>query len=128
MTEPVWLNLKAIVAAHDAQLAAHGGLAGVRDFNLLESALAKPQMAFAYETPKPDICHLAALYMMGISRNHPFNDANKRTAWLAGRAFLRLNGHDIAFDKSEPLLLMPQIAQGALDAAAVADWLRLRLT
>lgn len=124
MQEPIWLGAKVVLALHDSQLAAHGGLAGVRDINLLESALAKPQMAWSYETPPPDLFQLAALYTTGIARNHPFHDANKRSAWVAGQTFLYLNEVEIVFEKGDALLLMLKVAQGDVDAAGLADWMR----
>jgi death-on-curing protein len=127
MTEPQWMETKAVLALHDAQLAAHGGLAGIRDPNLLESALAKPQQAWAYEEPQPDMARLAALYVTGIARNHPFNDANKRSAWVTGRAFLYLNKLDVEFNKTAAVLIMVEVAEGGMDAEALAAWLRERL-
>jgi death-on-curing protein len=127
MPEPKWMETKAVLALHDTQLATHGGLAGVRDMNLLESALAKPQQAWAYEEPQPDMARLAALYVTGIARNHPFNDANKRSAWVTGRAFLYLNGWDVEFNKTTAVLMMVEVAEGGVDAEALADWLRERL-
>jgi death-on-curing protein len=127
MHEPTWLELKVVLAAHDAQLAAHGGLGGVRDMNLLESALAKPKQAWNYEEPQPDLSRLAALYMTGIARNHPFNDANKRTAMLSGYGFLRLNGQDVAAERTAEVLLMVEVAEGGMDAEALAAWLRERM-
>jgi death on curing protein len=124
MDEPLWLSAKVVLALHDSQLAAHGGLAGVRDINLLESALAKPQMAWSYEAPAPDIYQLAALYTTGIARNHPFHDANKRSAWVTGQTFLYLNGHELVFEKGEALLLMLNVAQGETDTVALAAWMR----
>lgn len=122
--EPRWLGAKAILALHDTQLHTHGGLAGVRDMGLLESASGKANMAWGLEDPQPDFYHLAALYVVGIARNHPFNDANKRTAWVAGQAFLYLNGIEIIFNPIEAVLLMVRVAEGSVDVAELAAWLR----
>ncbi len=75
---------------HSKALARHGGVDGVRDAGLLESALARPLNRAAYG--EPVVVELAALYALGIARNHPFIDGNKRTAYLALEVFLSLNG------------------------------------
>jgi death-on-curing protein len=127
MREPIWLDAEVILVAHDQLIMEHGGFAGVRDRGLLESALAKPQQAWAYEDPQPDVFALAALHATGIGRNHPFNDANKRTATLAMLLFLKENGTrlNLSPDKRAELVnIMVDIAQGTLDATQLAAWLR----
>jgi len=86
----VWLSRQFILAIHDEQLAEHGGALGVRDDGLLDSALARPLNRAGYG--EPDMAELAALYAIAISRNHPFVDGNKRTAFAALATFLALNG------------------------------------
>lgn len=76
------------VIAHDLELAAHGGSAGIRDSGLLESALARPRNLLAYADSAPSLTALAAAYAFGISSNHPFVDGNKRAALLVSFAFL----------------------------------------
>ena len=90
MSRWIWLNKAVVIAVHEVQLAEHGGGAGVRDQNLLESALARPENLAAYG--EPDAIDLAAAYGFGISRNHAFIDGNKRTGFVAAVMFLRLNG------------------------------------
>ncbi len=80
------------------ELAETGEQHFVRDFGLLESALARPQNAFAYG--EEDIVVLAVALMAGISRAHAFEQGNKRTAFAAMRLFLRANGYDTVFDDS----------------------------
>ena len=94
MSEPTWINLRVIQAFHDRQINEHGGLPGLRDEGLLLSALSRPENAFHNSDPKPDVAELAAAYGFGVAKNHPFNDANKRTALIAMRLFLKLNGYD----------------------------------
>ena len=86
----VWLSLKIVLAIHDEQLAEHGGATGLRDAGLLESALARPLNHASYADP--EVAELAALYALGIVRNHPFVDGNKRTGYVARETFLELNG------------------------------------
>lgn len=125
MIEPKFLSAAIAYAAHDRQLAEHGGLAGVKDAGLLESALARPVNKHAYGEDDP--CALAAAYAFGIAPNHPFNDGNKRTAWVIARLFLKLNGVQIAFDKAEAIRMVLALAAGSLEEDAVADWFRARI-
>lgn len=125
MIEPKFLSAAIAYAVHDRQLAEHGGLAGIKDAGLLESALARPVNKHAYGEDDP--CALAAAYAFGIARNHPFNDGNKRTAWVIARLFLRLNGVQIAFDKAEAIRMVLALASGSLEESAVAEWFRARI-
>ncbi len=118
----VWLSRDALLAAHDEQLAEHGGVAGIRDLNLFESALARPQNLAAYE--EPDAARLAASYAFGIAKNHPFIDGNKRTALVALEAFLVLNGFSLEASDADCVIAILRLAEGDLDEAALADWVR----
>jgi len=111
-----------ILAVHDMQLAEHGGSSGVRDANLLESALVRPVNLDAYGTP--DAPALAAAYGYGISRNHAFIDGNKRTGFVATELFLRLNGYQLVADDADCVLTMLAVASGDLAEDAFAAWLR----
>jgi death on curing protein len=124
--EPVWLAVEDALAIHDRQLAEHGGGIGVRDVGLLESALARPRNHWAYGTIDPAV--LAASYAFGIARNHPFIDGNKRTAWVAARLFLALNGHALTFTAEAAIAVVLALAAGDLTEAELADWFRTRLT
>ena len=121
-----WLDFAVILAVHDAQLAEHGGGAGVRDKALLESALAKPLNLASYEDP--DVAALAGAYGYGISRNHPFLDGNKRTAFVAVELFLHLNGHVLDASDADCVMVMLQVAAGEISEADFAHWLRARIT
>lgn len=125
MLEPRFLSAELAYAVHERQLAEHGGLGGTKDDGLLESAIARPVNKHAYGEDDP--CALAAAYAFGIARNHPFNDGNKRTAWVMARLFLRLNGVTIAFDKAEAIRMVLALASGTLDEEGVAAWFRERV-
>ena len=114
-----------MLAVHDRQLSEHGGPAGVRDEGALASALARPVNQWYYGTDDP--CALAASYAFGIARNHPFVDGNKRTAWVAARLFLRLNGQALAFTEREAIATVLALAAGELSEEELADWLRQHL-
>ena len=107
---------------HDEQLAEHGGGAGVRDAGLLESALSRPVNLAAYE--KPDAAALAASYAVGLAKNHPFVDGNKRTAFVALELFLALNGFDLEATDVDCVLTTLDVAAGKIDEATLAAWIR----
>lgn len=117
-----FLEKVVVLAIHDAQLAQHGGLAGIRDEGLLDSALARPQNAEAYGVT--DVYALAASLAFGVARNHPFLDGNKRTAWGCARTFLRLNGVRLVPDKVVAVEAMVQLAEGKLSEEGFAVWLK----
>jgi death-on-curing protein len=122
-----WINRALALAIHERQLAEHGGSNGVRDEALLESALARPQQVLAYGDPPPDLAALAASLAFGIARNHPFVDGNKRTAHVCYRMFLAINETELAASADDKYIATLSLAEGSLDEAAFADWLRPRL-
>jgi death on curing protein len=127
MTAPVWrwIAESSVLAIHDEQIAEHGGLGGVRDLALLQSALARPQNLEAYG--QPDIADLAAAYAIGIARNHPFHDGNKRTAWVVMEVFLLKNSHELLATDRESLPIMLSVADGSLSEEDFAAWLRAHM-
>ena len=125
--EWVWVAGSVVYAIHEAQLAEHGGIAGLRDEGLLSSALARPQNLVAYGDD-PDAASLAAAYAFGIARNHPFLDGNKRTAFVVMELFLSLNGWNLTAEDKECITTMLALASGTLPEKSLADWLRLHIT
>ena len=123
----IWIEKALVLAIHERQLAEHGGQGGVRDEALLESALARPQQLQAYGDPAPDLCDLAAALAYGLARNHPFLDGNKRTAHVAYRTFLALNGADLTATDEEKYVTMMALAEGSLAERDFAAWLRERV-
>lgn len=122
MTDWIWVSRDVVLAIHDEQLAEHGGGAGLRDEGLLESALARPRNLAAYGTP--DAAALAAAYAFGITRDHPFADGNKRTAFVVTELFLALNGFDLGAGDASCVMTFWRLAAGELDEAAPAGWIR----
>ena len=122
MTDWIWLDRAVVLAIHDAQLAEHGGLSGIRDTGAFDPALTRPLNQAAYG--EPDAAALAAAYGFGIARNHPFSDGNKRTAFVATELFLSLNGFDLTADDGECVLVFLRLAAGEIDEPALADWIR----
>ena len=123
----VWLTRDLALAIHERQLSEHGGGIGVRDETLLESALARPQQLFAYGDPAPDLAALAASLACALAKNHPFVDGNKRTAHVCYYVFLALNDGHLDAPLDEMYVKMLGLAEGSLDEATFAAWLRPRI-
>jgi death on curing protein len=128
MDEPVWVRDDVVLAVHRRQLAEHGGSEGIRDPGLLESALARPKNLLVYSAEEPDLALLAASYAWGLTRNHPFVDGNKRTAYVVCRTFLSLNGWDLDASQEEKYLTFLRLAEGGLTEQDLARWIREHLT
>jgi|SRR5258705_9929258 len=127
MAQIIWLLGETVRAIHQRQISEHGGGEGLRDEGLLASALARPQNLLAYAQPPPDLAGLAAAYAYGIARDHPFVDGNKRTALVAARTFLLLNGVNLDATQDEKYLTFLQLAQGSLTEEQLGDWIRKRI-
>jgi death on curing protein len=118
----IWISRPLIIAIHDEQLSEHGGGSGIRDEGLLESALARPLNRAGYG--EPDIAELAAVYALGIARNHPFVDGNKRTAFGAMVTFLSLNGMELEALESEAYMAALAMASGEMPEDDFITWVR----
>lgn len=123
--EPVWVPRIVVDAIHVDQIRAHGGLAGVRDENALESALARAHHRWSYE-PTSDLPTLAAAYGFGLCQNHPFRDGNKRVAFVTMVVFLLLNGWEFDAPEAEVVTAMLALAEGKSKEADLAGWVRSR--
>ena len=110
-------------AVHSDMLLTYGGLPGLRDEGLLESALARPSQRFAHDATA-DLAALAAAYGFGLARNHPYADGNKRVAFVTMAVFLGLNGLDFTATEAEVVTTMIALASGTLDEDALAGWVR----
>jgi death on curing protein len=122
MKEPQWLLRETVLALQERLLAEFGGLSGLRDAGLLDSALARPRQLFAYG--KPSAFELAAAYAYGLIRNHPFLDGNKRIGFTAAVAFLEVNGCRFTASEADATLKTLALAARELDEAGYAAWLR----
>lgn len=121
--EPLWIEVRDVLAIHDRGLALHGGASGVRDQGLLESAIARPRQHYAYAS-SPGVVEMAALYTAGIVQNHPFVDGNKRTGFVVGVLFLELHGFDFKASEPDATQAIMALAAGTLDEAGYTAWLR----
>jgi len=122
VSEPLWLDERDALTLHDRLLALHGGAAGLRDADLLASALARPRQHFAYASAI-DVVELAALYTAGVVRNHPFVDGNKRTGFVLGILFLELNGWNFLAAEEDAAQAVLALAAGEVDENAFAAFL-----
>lgn len=121
MPTPRFLDIEAVLRLHTRQIERFGGTAGVRDAGLLDSALAQPQATFGGELLHPTLAEQAAAYLYHLSKNHPFVDGNKRTAFAAMDTFLRVNGKRLLLTDDEAYDLVMQVAQGQIDKPALAS-------
>jgi death on curing protein len=127
MDDPIWISKELAIAIHKRQLAEHGGADGVRDANLLDSALNRPRNLFAYDDPTPSIPALAAAYAFGIAKNHAFIDGNKRTAYVVCRTFLLLNGYDLTAEREERYQVFLDLAAGSVSEGDLIKWLTINV-
>jgi death-on-curing protein len=127
--EPKWISRKALEILHGKSLAMFGGAPGLRDSGLLDSALARPQQVFAY-TESSSLAALAAAYTVGICRNHPFVDGNKRAGLLAALVFLEANGYVLVIGDStatiDAIRTVEQVASGDVSEEDFAEWIAAR--
>lgn len=122
MKEPSWIDEHVALAVHARMLDLHGGAPGLRDGGLLQSALARPRHLFAY-SERPDLIELAAAYIAGIVRNHPFVDGNKRTGFVVGVLFLETNGYSFTAPEEDATRAVLDLAAGVLKDKGFASWL-----
>lgn len=120
----IYLSLEQIIELHDALVKRFGGLLGIRERGLLESAVAAPMMAVFGEELHKTIYDKAAAYLFYIAKNHAFLDGNKRTASAAALAFLRANGKSIKYDVDEFLEFVVSVAEGQADLDAISNYFR----
>ena len=121
--EPTWLSRVAIDAIHTDQIREHGGLAGLRDENALESALARARQKWHY-SEDADLATLAAAYGFGLVKSHAYRDGNKRIGFLAIATFLGINGCELQATDAEVVAEIVTLADGHVSEGQLADWIR----
>lgn len=122
-SQPRWVLPEVVSAIHQMLIAEHGGLPGIRDQGLLDSALARPRQQAAYGK-KNSVFQLAAAYSYGLARNHPYADGNKRIALTVAAVFLEINGHSLNAPETEAVIVYQKLADGTLTEEALAEWIR----
>jgi death-on-curing protein len=121
VSEPEWLDVDIVLDIHAEQLALFGGPEGIRDRDLLESALARAISKFG--DGETDLSALAAAYAFGVARNHPFVDGNKRAAFAAMIVFLGLNGLELRAQPEQATAVILALAAGEIDESTLARWI-----
>jgi len=122
---PEFLDIEDVLDIHAVQLERFGGLDGIRDMGLLESALAQPSAMFGDQFLHVDFFEMAAAYLFHIVSSHPFVDGNKRTGLICALTFLRINGNEFEKDDSELEQMVMAVAQGAMGKQKIAQFLRV---
>jgi death on curing protein len=122
MTQPIWLLKPAVLSIHNMVIAEFGGIDGLRDEGLLDSALARPNNLYSYERSEA-LARLAAAYTFGIIQNHPFLDGNKRTGFMCAYVFLGRNGLELRADEVSAATRTLALAASETDEATYAEWL-----
>ena len=121
-----WIKREALLRLHAMSLVQFGGLAGLRDEGLLDSALSRSEQLANYATP--DMADIAAAYAFGLAKDHPFVDGNKRSAFLALGLSLRLNGYRLTASQPEATQTILMLAGADLSEEALATWVRGQIT
>ena len=117
-----YVSRAAVLALHEEQLSEHGGRSGLRDGDLLDSALARARNLQSYG--RPDVAALAAAYAFGIVKNHPFIDGAKRVSFVVTELFLDLNGYRLDLSDADVVKTWIALAAGEMDENALAGMLR----
>lgn len=112
-----------VLNIHKRQIERFGGLDGIRDAGLLDSALAQPQATFFGELLHPTIFTQAAAYLYHLAKNHPFLDGNKRTAFATTIAFLQINGYELDMTEDAAYNMVMRVAQGEMSKEALSSLL-----
>lgn len=123
-SEPVWLSRTVVDLIHEDQRRQFGGNQGVLNEGGIESAIGRARNRFEYANA--DVFECAASYIFGLAKNHGYQDANKRTAYMSGWTFLRINGYAVHASPTDIIQLMLDVATDVADEPAIADWLRAR--
>ena len=121
MTQPIWLKRVWPDAIHFQQLQRFGGLYGVRDEGIIDSALARPRNQWVYQD-QADLAMLAAAYGYGLARGHGYLDGNKRVAFVAMAVFLDINGWNLEAPEPDVVRIMIAVAAGDLSEVDLAAW------
>jgi death on curing protein len=123
-----YLALIEVLDLHRQIINFSGGILGIRDLGMLESAISQPRMTFDGEDLYPTVIDKAAILGFSIIMNHPFIDGNKRTGHAATETFLILNGKEISASVDEQELIILTLASGNLGREAFTEWLRQHIT
>jgi death-on-curing protein len=121
---PTFLSLAEVLEIHKDQVARYGGAPGIRDIELLKSAIGMPSATYGGQFLHTDIYEMAATYLFHLVKNHAFVDGNKRVGAVAALVFLALNGFDVEASEDDFAEMVLAVARGELDKADVAVFIR----
>lgn len=121
---PIFLSLPEVLEIREDQVARYGGASGIRDIELLRSAVGMPSPTYGGRLLHTDICEMAAAYLFHLGQNHPFVDGNERTGAVAALVFLALNGFDFNAPEDDLAELVLSVARSELGKAGVAVFIR----
>lgn len=124
MHSPKFVEKEDVLSIHDKQIRLYGGLSGIRDEGLLESAISQPQATFGGEFLHPTIVEQAAAYLFHINKNHAFVDGNKRTAFDVMVTFLNLNDYELNLTPDEAEELTIQVADDKVNKEELIEILK----
>lgn len=119
-----FLSLAEVLAIHKDQITRYGGASGIRDIDLLKSALGMPPATYDGEFLHTDIFEMAAGYLFHLVKNHPFVDGNKRVGAVAALVFLDLNGFDFHASEDDFAEMVLAVARGEINKSQVAVFIR----
>lgn len=122
--EPIFLTLDEVIAIHRDQIERYSGSPGIRDIELLQSAVAMPTAGYGGDYLHADIFEMAAAYLFHIIRNHPFVDGNKRTGAVAALVFLMMNGVELHASEDKLEAMVRSVAEGKTSKARAATFFR----
>lgn len=121
------ITLKEVLFIHKQAIFKFGGTTGVRDYDLLESAIKRPYMTFDNVDLYPNVEDKASAILESIVKNHPFVDGNKRTGYILMRYLLLKSGKDIQADKNEKYQLVIGVAEGQISFEEIKDWIKNKI-
>ncbi|MBC7075709.1 MAG: type II toxin-antitoxin system death-on-curing family toxin [Syntrophomonadaceae bacterium] len=119
-----FITKKTVLYFHTKLIEEFGGINGIRDEGMLDSALAQAQIAIEGEYLHQDIFAMAAAYGFHLCRNHPFTDGNKRIALVVMDTFLYMNGQELLAAEKDAYITMLELAAGNISKEQLAEWLR----
>ncbi len=122
--DPLFLSLAEVLEIHQDQVARYGGAAGIRDIEMLKSALGMPLATYGGQFLHTDIYEMAAAYLFHLVKKHPLIDGNKRAGAVTALIFLYLNGFDFDAPEDDLAEMVLAVARGELGKAEVAVFIR----
>ena len=122
--EPIFLDVEEVIEIHQDQIGEHGGSPGIRDMDLLASAVGMPQSGAFGQYAHADLYEMAAAYLFHLAKNHPFVDGNKRVAGAVAETFLQANGLALTADEPEYADFVLRVAAGEATKADAAEFYR----